>query len=147
MDAPKDTNLFMRRYGTLMDEGVQSGQPDGQALAHMFADHCVASSPAGVMGGEGGTSLAQIIPGAIANYRRLGGTRFVMEQVDVTAIDDLHDMARVGWRFDYRRPSDGTDGSVSFQNTYFVTRASGRPKIFAWITPDEQAALKAHGLA
>jgi hypothetical protein len=56
-------------------------------------------------------------------------------------------MATIGWRFDYRRPKDGKTGSVRFTNRYFITSAMGSPKIFAWITPDEQAALREHGLA
>jgi hypothetical protein len=35
---------------------------------------------------------------------------------------------------------------VTFTNFYFITIASGEPKIFAYVTPDEQGAMAEHGL-
>jgi hypothetical protein len=55
-------------------------------------------------------------------------------------------MATVAWRFDYRLPKDGKVGSIGFTNRYVITTAYGSPKIFAWVTPDEQAALRERGL-
>lgn len=147
MQVTTDSDAFMRRYGALMDEGIRSGAVDAGAIAAMFADHFVGAGTAGVMGGEGGAGLARAIAAGIDGYRRIGATGFVVEAVAVTAIDPLHDMARVSWRFDYRRPGDGQEGAIRFQNVYLLTRAAGGTKIFAWITADEQAALRAHGLA
>ena len=39
------TDEFMRRYGEMMDEGVRSGTADAEALAGMFAEYFVGSSP------------------------------------------------------------------------------------------------------
>lgn len=136
----------MRRYGALMDEGVKSGTVDGEELAAMYADHCVGSSPAGVFGASIDAGFAQMVRDGVANYRRMGGKAFVVESVATEPINDLHDMARVGGRFDYTRPSDGKSGTIRFENVYFVTQVGASPRIFAWVTPDEQAALEEHGL-
>lgn len=146
MPEPEASDTFMRRYGAITDAGVRTGKVDAAALAAMFADHFVGSGSAGVAGGRADDDLARFIADGIAGYRRMGATGFTVEDVTVAGIDPLHDMARVAWRFDYRRPADGREGSIRFENVYLLTRASGEPRIFAWITADEQAALRAHGL-
>lgn len=145
--AKESTEAFMRRYGELMDAGVRSGKADGKQLAEMFAESCVASSPAGIAVVGGDADYGKMIEDGIANYKRIGGTAFVIENLKIEPINDQHDLARVGWRFDYTRPKDGKSGSVSFENVYFVSQVGETPKIFAWVTPDEQATLQEHGLA
>ena len=88
-----------------------------------------------------------MVADGVRNYRKMGATSFIIESVAVSAIDDLHDLARVGWQFDYRHPVTGHKGTIRFENVYFVSQVGDQPKIFAWVTPDEQAALKAHDLA
>jgi hypothetical protein len=138
---------FIRRYGHLMDEGVRSGAVRAEELAAMYAEYCVGSSPAGIFGAQVDAGFETTSSDGVANYKRMGGTAFVVESVAVEPIDELHDMARVGWRFDYIRPADRMSGTIRFENVYFLNRAGTAPQIFAWVTPDEQAALKAHGLA
>ncbi len=140
------TEQLMRRYGELMDEGVRTGATNGEKLAAMYAEYCVGSSPAGVFGAKLDDGFGQMVRDGLSNYRRMGGTAFVVEAVAVEPVNDAHDLARVGWRFDYVRPSDGATGTIRFENIYFVTRVGPEPKIFAWVTPDEQAALREHGL-
>jgi hypothetical protein len=146
MDDTQRIRDFFLSYGRLMDTGVKSGEVDAKALEACFADYFVGSSPLGVMGGEAGQDFGDMIVAGVDNYRRMGATEFVAEEVAVTPIDALHAMARVFWLFGYKRPSDGKTGTIRFENVYFVSLAGGGPKIFAWITPDEQAALKEHGL-
>jgi hypothetical protein len=54
-------------------------------------------------------------------------------------------MRRPRSNFAYRN-SAGTDGIVRFTNISFVTTAGGQPKIFAYITADEEKAKREHGL-
>ena len=67
-------------------------------------------------------------------------------RVKVTELDDYNAMARVDWDFAYQRPKDGRRGNIVFQNLYFLNFATGEPKLFAYITPDEEQAMKDHGL-
>jgi hypothetical protein len=147
MAGNQTTEQLMRRYGELMNAGVQDGKTDGEQLAAMFAENCVASSPAGIAAVTAGANYAKMIEDGIANYRRIGGTAFIIEHVKVQPVNEQHDLARVEWRFNYMRPADGKFGTIRFENVYFITRVDPTPKIFAWVTPDEQAALKEHGLA
>lgn len=143
----ESTEQFMRRYGALMDEGVRTGVANGEELAAMYAEYCVGSSPAGVFGAGLDDGFGQMVSEGVANYKRMGGTAFVVESVVVEPLNEAHDLARIGWRFDYSRPADGNTGTIRFENIYFVSRVGAEPKIFAWVTPDEQAALEEHGLA
>jgi hypothetical protein len=145
-DLREQTESFFSRYGELTNAGITDGKADTGALAACFAPCFVASSPQGVFGGDGGEKLEQVIGDSIANYRRIGATAFSIDAIEIIDVDPLHTMARVSWRFDYKRPSDGKLGTIRFANEYFVSFAGGAPKIFAWVTPDEQAALKEHGL-
>jgi hypothetical protein len=147
MDKTDRVRAFFIEYGRLMDRGVKSGHPDTDALEACFADHFVGASPAGIMGGAAGEEFGDIIAAGIENYRRMGATEFIVDEVAVTSIDALHAMARVFWRFGYKRARDGATGTIRFENVYFVSFVEETPKIFAWVTPDEQAVLKEHGLA
>ncbi len=119
---------------------------DVDGVVESFAPFFVESSPRGVMGGENGDDFRQRIPQGFANYRKVGGKAMRITAVNVTEIDDVNVMATVDWAFDYVRPRDGVSGTVTFTNRYFLSFADGKPKIFAYITPDEEQAMKDHGL-
>ncbi|RYE09447.1 MAG: hypothetical protein EOP22_09230 [Hyphomicrobiales bacterium] len=144
--SAEDVEAFMQGYAEAMDSGVKSGKPDGKLIACHFAADLIAASPAGIQAASS-KGLAAVVEQGIASYRAMGGAAFVAEAIAIEELAPTSFMASVGWRFDYKRPKDGKEGSVSFTNRYFVNSADGSPKIFAWITPDEQAALKQHGLA
>lgn len=55
-------------------------------------------------------------------------------------------MAKVGWRFSYDRPKERKRGRMDFTNVYFLNAAEGALRIFAYVTPDEEAALRQQGL-
>ena len=137
-----DVTSFISDYAEHMNSGVQSGTVDGAFLARCFAEDFIGASPAGVMAARN-EGLADILT---RSYRAMGGTAFVAEDIEVEELAPQSYMATVGWRFDYRRPADGEAGAIRFTNHYFVNTSGGDPKIFAWITPDEQAALREHGL-
>jgi len=120
---------------------------DMDALAGAFAGHFVGASPAGVMGAAKDESFPATLRQGFEAYRAMGGTRFEIVRLSVDALDDFNAMVRADWEFDYVRPRDGAKGTIAFRNVYFVNFAGGEPKIFAWITPDEQQAMKDHGLA
>jgi len=119
---------------------------DVDGVVASFAPYFVESSPRGVMGGENGDDFRKRIPEGFANYRRVGGKAMRITATKLTDIDDINVMATVDWAFDYLRPSDGVTGTVTFTNRYFISLADGSPKIFAYITPDEEQAMKDHGL-
>ena len=119
---------------------------DIDGVVESFAPFFVESSPKGVIGGENGADFRKTIPQGFAHYREVGGKAMRITEVKVTEIDDVNVMATVDWAFDYVRPKDGEAGTVNFTNRYFLNIVNGKPKIFAYITPDEEKAMQEHGL-
>lgn len=147
-DLIAETKVFFESYARRSSDALlDPPREDLEGMVDSFADYFVGSSPAGVRGGANDAELRAMIPRGFEAYRKMGGKRMAVTGVDVTVLDDLHVMATIGWVFDYVRPGDGKSGSVAFTNRYFLTYASGAPKVFAYITPDEQAAMREHGLA
>jgi hypothetical protein len=134
-------------YGRLNDEAMHRELLDDErkTLAGLFAANVVGSSPQGVVAAEA-ARLPYILKDAQAEYRKVGGRRFIVTDVRVTDIDAIHVQCAVDWRFGYVNAA-GKSGNVDFTNLYYLTFASGSPKIFAFITPDEGKAMREHGLA
>jgi len=134
-------------YGRASNAALREpAKADTGTLVDAFAPYFVGSGPAGVMGGPKDETFPEVVRQGFERYRAIGGTRFEIVAIAVETLDDLHAMARVDWEFDYMRPRDGAKGTIAFRNLYFVSLAGGEPKIFAWITPDEQKAMREHGL-
>lgn len=135
-------------YGRLSNEALRDPQrADTGRLADAFAAYFVGANPLGVMGGAKGESFPTTIKRGFEVYRAAGGTRLEIVHLEVETLDPFNAMVRADWEFDYVRPRDGATGTIAFRNVYFVNFADGQPRIFAWITPDEQKAMREHGLA
>lgn len=118
---------------------------DVEQTAAFFADHFVGSTPQAVFGGANDASFRKAIPQGFAHYRKVGGKQMSISDVNVVPLDDLHASAEIGWDFAYLNRA-GKSGNIRFTNFYFLTTAIGSPKIFAYITADEEKAMKDHGL-
>jgi len=137
---------FFSRYEALFQNSLgDHPQVDVDAIVASFADYFVESSPVGVHGGPNNEQFHEMIPQGYAFYRQIGTTRMKAGALDITSINDQHVMAKVHWISTFKK-QDGSTDTIEFDNVYFLTLASGEPKIFAYVTPDEQAALREHGL-
>ena len=137
---------FFARYEARFQDAIgDNPQVDVDGVVGSFADYFVESSPVGVQGGANDAQFREAIPQGYAMYRQIGITSMKVGALEVVPVNELHVMAKVHWVSDYRK-QDGVTGSIAFDNVYFLTLASGEPEIFAYVTPDEQAALREHGL-
>jgi hypothetical protein len=118
---------------------------DIDAVVSSFAAYFVESSPAGVMGGQNGEEFRRMIPQGYARYRAIGTRSMSIDQLELSQLNELHWMARVGWDSRYIKP-DGAEVRIDFEVIYLLTLQSGAPQIFAYITGDEQKVLAEHGL-
>lgn len=138
---------FFKAYAKRSNDALQEPpSEDIEGVVASFAPFFVEASPKGVFGGHNGDVFRKMIPQGFARYREIGGRGMAITRVKVTELDDYNAMARVDWDFAYERPRDGRKGNVVFQNVYFLNFATGEPKVFAYITPDEEQAMRDHGL-
>ena len=143
----REIESFFAEYARRSDEALRSPpREDVAGTAAVFAPFFVEAGPHGVSGGANNEAFRALIPQGHAHYRRIGGKGMQVTRVKVSELDDHNAMVRVDWCFTYERPVDRRRGEIVFQNIYFLNFAAGEPKIFAYITPDEERAMRDHGL-
>ena len=147
MDRKEQLEQFFAAYARRSNQALgDTPIDDVDGTVASFAGYFVEASPRGVVGGVNGDDFRAAIPQGFARYREIGGRAMRAARIDVSELDAFNAMVRVDWEFDYKRPRDGQTGTIAFQNIYFVNFATGEPKIFAYVTPDEAQAMKDHGL-
>ena len=53
-------------------------------------------------------------------------------------------MARMPWRANAR--AGGADVAIDFEVHYLMQQLDGPPRIFGWVSGDEEALMRAHGI-
>lgn len=139
-----EISAFFDNYATLFNEGITTGRPAVDKIQNCFAEYFVESSPVGIMGGKNDESFAQKIPQGYEHYQAIGIYQMEILSKDIKTIDEFHAMATINWSSSYKK-DNGDKGVIVFDVTYLVNMKND-PKIFAYITGDEQAVLKEHGL-
>lgn len=137
---------FFEAYAKRVNDALgEEPTIDVEGVRDSFADYFVESSPVGVHGGKNGALFKAMIPRGYKHYRRIGTKSMEIASLDLTSLDDYHWMAKVHWDSRYEKKG-ASSVKIEFDILYFVTLQSGSPKIFAYITGDEQRVLKEHGI-
>jgi hypothetical protein len=121
------------------------GDSDMDEVASLYASEFIAASPAGVMTGKNDDRLKQVMAQGYAHYRAIGTKEMRIRQVRLSPIDEHHCMAHVSWIATYAR-KDQPDTTIEFDVHYLVQKLDGDAKVFGWVSGDEQAILKQHGI-
>jgi hypothetical protein len=137
------TQLF-ERYVSVFNRCLAT-EADMDEAAALYASEFIAASPAGVMAGKNDDSLKQMMAQGYARYRAMGMKQMRLRNLRVSPIDELHCLAHVAWTAIYAR-KDGPDAAIDFDVHYFVQKLNGEPKVFGWVSGDEQGLLKRHGV-
>ena len=133
---------FFAAYAKRMNDALTDPKAlDVAAMRSAFADYFVGADPNGVRGGRNGLMFRLMIPRGVARYRKMGTLAIDIAGLEISRLDDFHAMARVDWVARYR-----TGQAIAFTNIYLLQVRDGEAKIFAWITPDEEKALREAGL-
>lgn len=138
---------FFDAYAKRFNDAIADpSKVDVQGLRESFAGYFVGTDPNTVHGGRNGLFFRLMIPFGYRRYRKLGCKRMELRHVDVIGLDDFHSLARTRWSSLFRR-ADKSVVEIEFENIYLLhVPEGGEPKIFAWITADEQQTLKQHGV-
>jgi hypothetical protein len=135
---------FFDRYESLFNRSLD-GHTEMSEVAALYASAFIAASPAGVMTGKNDDQLKQVMAQGYARYRAIGTKRMRIRDVRLSPLDDHHCVAHVAWTATYAR-KDQPDVAVDFEVHYFVQKLDGEPKVFGWVSGDEQALLRKHGI-
>ncbi|RUV49061.1 MULTISPECIES: nuclear transport factor 2 family protein [unclassified Mesorhizobium] len=122
-----------------------AGDADMDEVASVYASAFIAASPAGVMVGKNDDQLRQVMEQGYAHYRAIGMKEMRIRAVRVSPIDEHHCVAHVAWTSSYAR-KDRPDVTIDFDVHYLVQKLGGEPKIFGWVSGDEQEVLRKHGV-
>ncbi len=136
-------NLF-ERYQRSFNRALLDDVDMDEATA-FYASEFIAASPAGVMTGKNDDQLKQIMAQGYAGYRSTGTKQMRVRDLRLSRMDEHHCVAHVAWTAVYARP-DAPDIEIDFDVHYLVQKLDGEPKIFGWVSGDEQAVLKEHGI-
>lgn len=135
---------FFARYESVFNRAL-GGDMDMDEVAALYASAFIAASPAGVMTGKNDDQLKEVMAKGYARYRSIGTKDMRIRDVRVFSIDEHHCVAHVAWTATYAR-KDQPDIAIDFDVHYFAQVLDGEPKVFGWVSGDEEALLRQHGI-
>lgn len=135
---------FFERYERLFNQSL-AGQVDMAEVAALYAPAFIAASPAGVATGKNDGHFRQVMVQGYARYQAIGTKDMRIRDIRLSPMDDHHCLAHVAWTATYER-NDQPDIAIDFDVHYFVQMLDGEPKVFGWVSGDEQALLRKHGI-
>lgn len=141
----KSVKSLFERYERLFRMALEN-HADMDQVASSYATVFIAASPAGVSIGKNDEQLKQVMRQGFENYRRIGTRDMRVRNVRIAPIDEYHCLAHVAWTATYGRGGGRPDVSIDFEVHYLVQQLEDTPKIFGWVSGDEEAVLKEHGI-
>lgn len=142
----KNLEQFFAEYEARFNRAMsESTEIDVEGTAKSFADCVIAASPNGVACGKNDEQFRAQIPKGFEFYRSIGTKSMKMASLSITSLDDYHSLAKVHWQALYVK-RDGSEVSIDFDVVYLIQRIGGGPKIFAYITGDEERVYRERGL-
>ena len=139
-------NNFFNLYADRFNKAIKSETPDIEGTAKSFSGCFIAANPLGVTCGNNNEDFKVAMSQGYAFYKSVGVTTMDIISMETTILDGFHEMTKIRWKCVYAKKTDNSKGSIEFENFYFTQTKENEHKIFAYITGDEQAVLKANGL-
>lgn len=148
MTAPdgmeNEVRALFERYERLFNQAL-GGEVDLDEVASLYAAEFLGASPAGVMTGRNDDHFRQVMAQGHAHYRAIGTKAMRIRGIRLSPMDENHCVAHLAWTATYARQGR-PDVAIDFDVHYFVQKLAGAPKVFGWVSGDEQALLKQHGV-
>jgi hypothetical protein len=135
---------LFERYERFFNRSL-GGKVDMNEFASLYASEFIGASPAGVRTGKNDDQFKQAMAQGYDHYRAIGTKEMRIRNIHLSPIDEIHCVAHVSWTATYAR-KDRPDVAIDFDVHYLVQMLSGGPKVFGWVSGDEQALLKQHGI-
>ena len=135
---------LFERYERVFNASLH-GNGDMDEVAALYAAKFIAASPAGVRTGKNDEQLKQAMAQGYAHYRAIGTKEMRIRGLRISPMDEHHCVAHVAWRATYAC-KDQPELAIDFEVHYLVQQLGADPKVFGWVSGDEQAQLKEHGI-
>jgi len=135
---------LFERYERFFKQAL-AGDMDQEEAASLYASEFIAATPAGIMTGKNDEHFRATMAQGYDYYRSIGTKEMRIRNVRTSPIDERHCVAHVAWTAVYARQGE-PDVVIDFDVHYLVQDLHGEPKIFGWISGDEQAVLKERGI-
>ena len=116
-----------------------------EGIRRHFSACFVGAGPQGVHCGQNDEHFTGMLQQGFAFYRQVGTRAMTVREVTTTPIDDAHWLARVAYRARYVKP-DGSPLELDFEVSYLLAERGDTYEIFAFVTGDEMALYREHGL-
>jgi hypothetical protein len=138
-------HALFARYERLFNMALGGDDVNMDEVAALYATEFIGAAPAGVRAGRNDDGFRQAIAEGYAQYRTIGTKSMRIRGLHLTPIDAQHCLVRVAWTANYAR-DDLPETAIDFDVAYFVQTLDGTPKVFGWVTGDEEGVLRAHGI-
>lgn len=137
---------FFDRYEARINDALEGNDPEIEETVRSFAESFLESSPSGVIVGNNDENFRKSIVQGWEYYRSIGILSMEILSTQITILNTLHAIVKVHWRSSFRRKKDNKEGDINFDVFYLLRKKDDVIRIFAYITGDEQQALKDEGL-
>lgn len=136
---------FFDRYRDIFNQAIKVDSPDMEQTAGLYAACFIGANPLGVQCGKNDEELRGFMAKGYNFYKEIGITSMDIVSKEITVLDEFHTMVKLRWRSNFTK-KDNSTRSIEFDNIYFTQTRENQHKVFAWITGNEEAALKEYGL-
>ena len=148
MDTTKQKAIiekFFSEYETrFMRSLLDPPQIDIEGVVDSFASSFIGANPSGVACGKNDVEFRAAMLQGFAFYKSIGTKAMKVASLDITQLDEYHVMVKVHWDSSYAK--NNSEIRIEFDVIYFLQMIGEKPRIFAYITGDEQNTLREYGL-
>ena len=134
---------FFNEYAQRFKDALE-GKDKEEETAGAFAEYFMESSPVGIFCGKNDAEFKKKIPGGNKHYRDIGTKEMIINNIEISKLDDIHYMSKVYWHSVYRKNS--SDINIDFSVIYLLQEKDDKLKIFCYLTGDEQKLMKEKGV-
>ncbi|WP_020007697.1 hypothetical protein [Salinicoccus albus] len=143
LDMQEKVEAFFKMYEYQFNLALED-KADLEIIAGFYSEEFIAANPFGVKAGENNDELKKAMDKGYEYYRSIGMIKMECNEVQTTALDDMHVVAHTQWNSIYLK--DGEEVSIPFKSNYLIRFRDGSPVVFGWVTGDESQLLREKGI-
>lgn len=139
-----EIDQFFHDYTEHFNNALEGKEPAPDRVKNSYSGQILQSSPDKLSVYSNDQMCMDNIPRGLEFYKSIGTTCMVIDNKEITQLDDNHALAKVHWKANY---DEGKTGEmIGFNIFYLLRRENDSWQCFATMEGDEQKALKEHGL-